>query len=283
MTRESGWSPLSKNGQPLHVVPVQMGQQDGAGEGPSLQEGGDPTEAGSRIEQQGGRRRAGRGHVDVGRERHAGRVAAVANEFGSGGRCRSASTAEMDPHPISIAPGLRGGAPRTAPRDPIARVDRPRPRPPGTAVTASSVEVRAPSFEVGPLPEEGARPVLGQALTVVLDPDHPVEDEEDLGARFSLLGEDAAGRELVRSVTLLPAHDPGRERAFQRRLHRRHQRLGVLVAPGGVAPERLAVPVLEVGESRLVREGALPVVDPVTGEPAGSGQGALARDRRRAG
>ena len=35
-------------------------------------------------------------------------------------------------------------------------------------------------LEVCPLSEEGARPVLGQALTVVLDPDHPVENEEDL-------------------------------------------------------------------------------------------------------
>ena len=50
-------------------------------------------------------------------------------------------------------------------------------------------------LEVGPLSEEGARPVLGQALAVVLDPDDPVEDEEDLRARLSLLGQDGAGGE----------------------------------------------------------------------------------------
>jgi len=131
-------------------------------------------------------------------------------------------------------------------------------------------------LQVGPLPEEGARPVLGQALTVVHDPDDPVENEEDLGARLALLGEDAAGGEFL-DRHLVAAHDPGREGAFQCRLHCGHQRLGVLVAPRGVPPERLPVPILEVGESRLVREGPRPVVDPVAGEPAGPRQRPLTR------
>ncbi len=42
-------------------------------------------------------------------------------------------------------------------------------------------------LEVGPLPEERTGSVLGQALAVVLDPDHPVEDQEDLGAGLALL------------------------------------------------------------------------------------------------
>ena len=39
------------------------------------------------------------------------------------------------------------------------------------------------AFEVGPLPEQSAGPVLGESLPATLDPHDPVEDEKDLGAR----------------------------------------------------------------------------------------------------
>ncbi len=117
--------------QPLNVVPVQVGQEDAAFERLPFQQGRDLSEPGAGVEQQRGLGRArGRG-VLVERECDARCVAAVVDELGPGSRSRSASTAEMDPHPLSIAPDLRGGAPPRAREDPSAPTGRPRPWPPG--------------------------------------------------------------------------------------------------------------------------------------------------------
>ena len=67
-------------------------------------------------------------------------------------------------------------------------------------------------FEMGALSQEGPRSIFGQALAVVFDPNDPVEDKEDIGAFFALLGQRRPGGELF-DLDLLVAHDPGGERA----------------------------------------------------------------------
>ena len=50
-----GVVPALEERQPLNVVPVQMRQEDGAGERPPFQQSRNPADAGSGIEQEGGR------------------------------------------------------------------------------------------------------------------------------------------------------------------------------------------------------------------------------------
>jgi hypothetical protein len=57
------------------------------------------------------------------------------------------------------------------------------------------------------------------------------------------------------------AHDVDRELAFERGLDRGDERLRVAVAPRRVLAERVAVPLLEIGEADLGGELAVVVVD----------------------
>ena len=93
--------------------------------------------------------------------------------------------------------------------------------------------------------------------------------------RLAFVEQDRAGREALDPALATTLHQLRRQGRLERRLHGGHQRLGVLVAPRAVLAERLAVPVLEVGEARLVRERVVGAVDPMPGEPAGSDQSVL--------
>ena len=137
-------------------------------------------------------------------------------------------------------------------------------------VTAMLLDVRTPPSRCARSPRRAPGPVLGQTLAAALDAHDPVEDEEDLGAGLSLLEEDGPGGIALDTTLAAALHQLRRQRGLERRLHRGHQRLGVLVAPRAVLAERLAVPVLEVGQARLVRELVVGVVDPVAWEPAGT-------------
>ena len=137
------------------------------------------------------------------------------------------------------------------------------------SVTATSVEVRSTALDAGPLAEHGAGAVLGQPLAGLVHPDHAVEDQEDVGPPLPLAHQGVAGGQLaVPGLGPLP-HQLGRQGPLEGALHRGHEGRGVLVAPRGVPAERLAVPVLEVGEPRLGRQVAVAVVEPVPREPAG--------------
>jgi hypothetical protein len=83
--------------QPLDVVPVQVREQDRPGKRLARQQRGDPPHAGTRIEEEGGRRCSVVGHG------HAGGVAAVPDELRARCRCRPADTAECQPHRPSLA------------------------------------------------------------------------------------------------------------------------------------------------------------------------------------
>ena len=127
--------------------------------------------------------------IAVVRQRHAGRVPPVADEFGTrggrrppesrrSGRARSVSRLVLAAMPrgqlLEVRAidevGLEEGHPARGHGDVARRADA--------------------AFEVRALTEQGARTVLGEAFTAALDPDDPVEDEEDLGARLPLLEED---------------------------------------------------------------------------------------------
>ena len=77
----------------MDVVPVQVGEQDGAREGVASQQSGDLAQAGAGVEDE---RRRGRAVVG---ERHARGVAAVANEFRARRWGRAADTAQVYAHP----------------------------------------------------------------------------------------------------------------------------------------------------------------------------------------
>ena len=122
--------PALEERQAVNVVPVQMGEQDVAGEGPP------PSRAETRrmpvpASRGGWAATARAGASSSARSPH--RTCAPRNE-----RIRLLEPVWIreyrrnGPAPVSIAPGLRAGAPRTTPRDPLARVDRPRRPPPGT-------------------------------------------------------------------------------------------------------------------------------------------------------
>ena len=106
-----------EEGQPLHVVPVQVGQEDGAPERAVTEELGQAPQARAGVEEQRGRRRI----AAVVRQRDARGVPAEADEVGT--RCgrRPPGPAERDAHRFSLARGPRGDAPRTAPPDASAR------------------------------------------------------------------------------------------------------------------------------------------------------------------
>ena len=117
-----------------------------------------------------------------------------------------------------------------------------------------------------PFAEQRPRPVLGEPFPAPLDPDDAVEDQQDLGARLALAEEDRAGREALDASLATALHELRRQRRLERRLDGGHQRLGVLVTPRAVLAERLAVPVLEVGQPGLVRQRLVGVVDPMPGK-----------------
>src|ERR1700683_4062048 len=102
------------------------------------------------------------------------------------------------------------------------------------------------TLQVGTLTKQGTRPVLGQTFPAPFDAHDAVEDEQDLGARLTLLEEDRAGWEALDPALAPALHELRRQGGFERRLDGGHQRLGVLVTPRAVLAERLAVPVLEV-------------------------------------
>ena len=187
------------------------------------------------IEQQGGRHASHARRVGVERERDARRVAAVANELGPGGRSRSASTAKMDPHPLSIAPDLRGGAPPRAPRDPSAPSWSASTIATRHGVTAASVDVRAPSSRWARSPRSAPGPYSARRSPSCSTRMTPSRTRKTSVPGSPCLRQDGAGREALDLDLAASAHDPGRERALERGLDRRHERLGVLVAPRACA------------------------------------------------
>ena len=107
-------------------------------------------------------------------------------------------------------------------------------------------------FEVRPLAEHRTRPVFGEPLAVLFDQQHPVEEQEYLVARIALANQCVSRLDLADRRLLARGHDLCRETPLKRRLDRRDHRVGVLVTPGRVPPERLAKPVLEISEARFV-------------------------------
>ncbi len=143
------------------------------------------------------------------------------------------------------------------------------------SVTAVSVDVRTPAFQVGPLAEHRPGTVLGQLLAVPLHPDDPVQHQVDRGSRLALADQRVArpgpaDHRLGRAV-----HELHGQRPFQGGLDRGDQRGGILVAPRAVLAERRAGPAGVVGQAGLVAQAAVGVVDPVPGERARPGHRGL--------
>ena len=201
-----------EEGQPLHVVPVQMGQEDACRRRVGRRAGRTPGAA--RCPHRGG----GVGAVGpVGGDRHARGVAAEADVVGSGCGRRSPRPAETGRAPVQS----RAWSSRRCPAESSSRCARST-RSASNSATRQGVDgdvarrARA-AFEVRPLAQEGAGPVLGQALAVLFDPHDPVEDEQDLGARLPLLHQDGAGREFVDAALAAAPHELGRQRASRAR------------------------------------------------------------------
>jgi hypothetical protein len=98
-------------------------------------------------------------------------------------------------------------------------------------VTARSVAIRRPwcSRAISPRIAPGAD--LGHRRAVDLHPQHPVEQEEQLGAGLALPDQGPAG--LKPTEPRLGVDDRHRQLALQRRLHRGHDR-GRVLGPQGV-------------------------------------------------
>jgi hypothetical protein len=124
------------------------------------------------------------------------------------------------------------------------------------------------ALQVRPLPEQRPRPVLGEPLAVMLHPDHPVQDEVDVGAPVTLADQHLPRGQLLNPGLGRAAHELHGQLVLQGGFHRGDQRLGVLVAPRGVGAEGDRHPVAVVGQARLVGQLARVVVDPVAGELA---------------
>src|SRR5580692_10717025 len=118
--------------QPVHVIPVQVSEQDRAIERLAAEQRRDLPQAGAGVEDQ---RRPGRAVV---RDRHARGVPAVTEEVGAGRRGRTANPTEIQAHSVDPMPGSGPGprlpcdARRTALPAPAGRTGPRRPRPPGT-------------------------------------------------------------------------------------------------------------------------------------------------------
>ncbi len=94
---DAGIGPVTgrEEGQPLGVIPVQVAEEHRTGEGPAVEQGRHATQAGPRVEEQGGRR-------PVVGQRHTRRVAAVAYEVGTGRRRGTPHAAHHDTHGATL-------------------------------------------------------------------------------------------------------------------------------------------------------------------------------------
>ena len=110
-------------------------------------------------------------------------------------------------------------------------------------VPASSSSARSPTIEPGPS--------LADVLAVDFRDEHAVEDEVELVAGLALLDEDLADVQLAPGEIGVAAHELARELPFERALRRRHERLGLLVAPRRVLAVRLAIPGDEIDRPGL--------------------------------
>ena len=230
--------------QPLDVIPVQVRQQDRAVEKPRAKQCVTERIPGAGVEDQ-----SGRGRVVVG-YRHAGGMPAVAQKVGAGRGVEprprrddshgssparaswEASPPDDDPRTARAVPhvraalGLDGGNPASSDRRPASR--------------------SSTTFQMRPLTKHGTRPVLGKSLPVVLDAQHPVEQQEHLGPGLALPDNVVPAFTLV-IVWLRPTtHDLLGEPALSAVSTAVTRAFDSLVAPGRVAAERLAIPVLEV-------------------------------------
>jgi len=123
-----------------------------------------------------------------------------------------------------------------------------------------------PVLDARTFPEYRSRPELRQPLSALLDPQHAVEDQKDVGPRFAFLHQCVSGRHPTEFGFASLPHHLGRQCALEGGLHRSDQCGGVLVAPRRVLPEGFAVPVAKVGQPRLGRQVVVGAVDPVPGE-----------------
>src|SRR6202011_5432967 len=92
----------------------------------------------------------------------------------------------------------------------------------------------------------------------------------DLGPRVALAHQHGAGGDALDARPRRAPHELFGERALEGGLDRSDERVGILVTPGAVTPERLAVPVAEIRQPRLLREPAVSVVHPVARERTGT-------------
>src|SRR5713101_6407250 len=144
-----------------------------------------------------------------------------------------------------------------------------------------------PTLEHRALAEDHAGAHLGDELAVDSDREHPVEQEVEAVARVALRAQELATLQFADLGPLAGRHDRHRELALECGLHRGDQCSRVALAPGRVLPERVPVPLLEVGQADLGRDLAVTVVDPVAGELAGAedfeARGAVGPDGQREG
>ena len=104
-------------------------------------------------------------------------------------------------------------------------------------VTARSVAVRLTALDESAFAEDRARPDLGDRLTVDLDREHAVEQQEERVPIVALLGERLADLELVGALNRAPSRISVRESfALEGRLDLGHEGPRVLIAPRVLRP-----------------------------------------------
>ena len=250
-------------GQPVGVVPVQVGQQQRPPERLAAQPFGEAAGPGPRVQHEGG-------PLAVGRDGHARGVAAVADELRPGGRGRPPHPQEVELHQalLVLPPVALGHLGQHSLVDPVAGRARPpctssppaasrcaaRPRAPPARRAARRVRAR-PAARRRPRPRARRR-AGGTARRRAC----PCSTSSLPFFTLRMSGFSPAFITCSDSVALEGGLDRGDER-------RR-----VLVAPRRVLAEGLAVPLLEVDHAGLGDDLAAVVVEPVAGERAGADQ-----------
>lgn len=127
----------------------------------------------------------------------------------------------------------------------------------------------------GHLSQDRAWSDLGHGVPVHLDRHDAFEQQEQLGAGGTLLGQDRARLELAEGRARID--DQARQPALERCLDGGHQRRGFLIPPRRVPAERVPPPAVEVDQPGLGDQLAPVVVDPVAREGARADDLMLAR------
>ena len=277
VTRAPSRSPRRKKGRPCTWSQCRWVSRTVPLKGTVAEQLLESAQAGARVEEQ--RRRRARRRRESGRRTTCFRRKRTKSGPGAGVDPRVPQKVTRTGSVSRARP--RGDDPRTAPRDASGRSSSASNMATRHGVTAMLLDVRMPPSRCARSPSSAPGPYSARR-----SPSRSTRTMPSRMSRTSVPGSPSltstvpAGKRSMRRLPP-PCISCAESDGLERGLDGGNQRLGVLVAPRAVFAERLAVPVLEVGQARLVREPVVGVVDPVPGEPAGADDACTPSARRR--